>query len=165
MLKKVLITLFLTLFVTACSSSGKLTQTVAPTSVIDHTAYANLSVSTGQDDDAKDFANRLQDRLFGKLVSRKVFTSVNQNDATAKYDLEITISGAKKVSGAARVLFGVFAGSNNVTADVTLTDKNTGEVITTFKAEGKSASHPFSSESGAEDAIREVSEQIVTGLL
>ncbi|MEH6630740.1 MAG: DUF4410 domain-containing protein [Halopseudomonas aestusnigri] len=165
MLKKIGLTLFLSLFITACSSSGKLTQTVKPTSMIDHTATVSLTVSTDQEEAAKDFANRLQDRLFGKLVSRDIFSGVNQNNSEAKYDLEVRISGATKVPTAARIFFGVLAGSNNVTADVILKDKKTGETITTFQAEGKSASHPFSSESGADDAIREVSDQIVTGLL
>ncbi|MFD2206410.1 DUF4410 domain-containing protein [Kiloniella antarctica] len=171
MFKKIVITLFLSLFVFGCSSSGKLTQTSALTSEIDHTATIVLSVSTNKDvseDQAKaaeDFANRLQDRLFGKLVSREVFTGVNQDRTSAKYTLDVHVSGAKKVPTAARIFFGVLAGSNNVTAEVILKEIKTGETITSFQAEGKSAAHPFSSESGADDAIREVSEQIVTGLL
>ena len=57
-----------------------------------------------------------------------------------------------------------FAGSNRLKCNVTLIDQATGQTRTAFQVEGVSASHPMSSESGLDDAVREAVSNMIIAL-
>jgi hypothetical protein len=56
------------------------------------------------------------------------------------------------------------AGSNSLNAAVTLYDQATNTVVTAFDVVGESASHPLSTESGLDDAVREAVSEIMLAL-
>ncbi len=56
------------------------------------------------------------------------------------------------------------AGHNDAQMFVKVVKSDDNQTITEFEVDGTSASHPFSSESGTDDAIREATDQIIKGL-
>lgn len=154
----------------ACSSSGemKVLQPLNETDRIDHTATTVLNVVPAEglqpDEDLRELILTLRGQLFGRLVSDGVFKQVVHEGDPAKYYVRVQVDAADQVSTAARIAFGVFAGSNDLNVRVEVFEKSTDKSIMTFTASGESASHPFSTESEMEDAIREVVNKIILSL-
>jgi hypothetical protein len=147
-----------------CNSSGTLAVSTPKAEPIPVGKVVALSVTSAEDEDSRDAAGRLQNDLFGRLVTEGVFKQVVQAGQPADYRMTVALSGVEKVSQAARIFFGVLAGSNELTADVTLVSATSGAVVERFKVTGESASHPLSSENGIEDAIREAATKTVQAL-
>ena len=143
------------LLVAACSSSGKLNITHEKVGAIGANKTVSLNIVQGADVGSTRVVQRLRSELFGRLVAEHVFSQVVHTNETADYKLDVVVVEGTAVSGAARVLLGVFAGSNRLKCNVTLIDQGTGQTRTAFQVEGVSASHPMSSESGLDDAVRE----------
>jgi hypothetical protein len=162
----------LLIWVNACSSSGSIQiakqKTVAIPSGSTVSLLVTAALSDEADDDAREDANevvhRLKSQLFGRLVSEAVFKQVLQPGEQANYRMDVTVLNAEEVSQGARIMLGVLAGSNKLTASVSLYDQLTDNLITAFEVGGESASHPFSSESDIDDAIREAVDEIILAL-
>lgn len=156
----------------ACSSSGTFTVQEARTGEIDPGSTISVTVdavlppeaTADQIAEADEFAHRLKSELFGRLVSEGVFRHVVQPGEAANYRMEVTITAADEVSQGARIFFGVLAGSNEVTASVTVFEESSGRVFARYDVTGESASHPWSSENDMDDAVREAATQIIDGL-
>jgi Domain of unknown function (DUF4410) len=155
----------------ACSSSGemKILQTLDETHRIDHAATTILKVEPAEglqpDEDLRELILTLRGQLFGRLVSDGVFKQVVHEGDPAKYYVRIQVNDADQVSTVARIAFGVFAGANKLNVRVEVFEESTEKSIMTFTASGESASHPFSTESEMEDAIREVVNKIILSLM
>lgn len=161
-----LLLLTIPMFMAACSSSGKILVTQPPTETVDHKKTVALSVEPGVEQPEAvhiDVANRVRAALFGRLVSDRIFKAVVHKPDPADYTMDIVLQGAREVSTGARIMLGAMAGSNNLHLDVTLRKPNN-QVISAFSVEGNSASHPWSSQSSVDDAIREAVEQIIEAL-
>ncbi|MGH7820434.1 MAG: DUF4410 domain-containing protein [Candidatus Binatia bacterium] len=149
----------------ACSSSGTLTmktpasQGIRPGSTVALSVEATATVS-----EAPKVVSRLRDRLYSKLLSEGIFRTVVPPTEPADYRLEAKLTGAREVSTFARVMLGVMTGPNIAEMSVELRDMASNRVVRAFEVAGHSASHPFSSEAGLEDAVREATEKIVEGL-
>jgi hypothetical protein len=78
--------------------------------------------------------------------------------------MDVKVGGARQVSTGARIWLGAMAGSNNLALDVQVHNRATDQLITAFQVTGNSASRPFSSEAGLDDAIREGVDKIVQAL-
>jgi hypothetical protein len=152
------------LLLAACSSSGTLAVSTPKSEPIPAGKMVALSVTSAGDEDSRDAAERLKNDLFGRLVSEGVFKQVVQTGQPADYRMTVALSGVEHVSQTARILLGVLAGSNELTADVTLVRATNGTVVEKFKVTGESASHPLSGENGIEDAIREAAAKTVQAL-
>ena len=159
-----LLCLSFALLVSACSSSGTLTLKTPKDGSIPQGKVVALKVQAPADQDSQDAANRMRDDLFGRLVAEGVFKQVVQADQPADYRLTMNLSGVEEVSQTARIFLGVLAGSNELKADVTLTDAKSGATVEAFQVTGASASHPLSSQNGIEDAVREAAVKTVQAL-
>jgi len=163
---KILSVVLFTVLLVACSSSGSMQLTQAKTAPIPSGKIVALKVGLAPIPDssysgATEVTRRLKAQLFGRLVSEGAFRQVVQFDEPADYRMEVLLSDTREVSPGARILLGVMAGANSLNASVTLYDQATSSVVTAFDVEGKSASHPFSTESGLDDAIREAIDKIM----
>jgi hypothetical protein len=151
------------LLLTACNSSGTLAVSKPKAEPIPAGKVVALSVTSAEDEDSRDAAGRLQNDLFGRLVTEGVFKQVVQAGQPADYRMTVALSGVEKVSQAARIFFGVLAGSNELKADITLLNAK-GAVVEKFIVTGESASHPLSDENGLSDAVREAATKTVQAL-
>jgi hypothetical protein len=152
------------LVLSACNSSGTLAVSTPKAEPIPAGKVVALSVTSAEDEDSRDAAGRLQNDLFGRLVTEGVFKQVVQAGQPADYRMTVALSGVEKVSQAARIFFGVLAGSNELKADVTLVRAGNGAMVEKFTVTGESASHPLSDENGLDDAVREASTKTVQAL-
>ena len=172
MTKRITVLSFLALvfgMLVACASSGQLKMMQPPTEQIDHNAVTVLTVIPGEglqpDEDLREVILRLRGQLFGRLVSDGIFRQVVHEGERAKYYVRVRVNTAEQVSMAARIMFGVLAGANELDVRVEVFEESSEISIMAFTVSGESASHILSGESEMEDAIREVVDKIILGLL
>lgn len=164
---KLVIVLFVVGLVSACSSSGTLTVTQPKSQGIPPGKTASLSVEPGAAELRpihQEVATRVRDRLFGKLVSEGIFKAVVRVPEPADYSMDVKVRGARQVSTAARMWLGAMAGPNTLSLAVHVQDLKTNRLVTEFDVTGTSAAHPFSSEAGLDDAVREAVDRIAQAL-
>lgn len=153
--------LFAMFLITGCSSKGSLEVYQKSSSPIGVNKSASLELAGYSE---PRISEQLKADLFGRLVSERIFSSVNHGEKSSDYNLNITILSSNTVSPTARIMLGVFAGTNSLKVDVKLYENLTGKLHSNFVASGESAAHPMSSESGLENAVREVVSNIINGL-
>jgi len=164
---KVVFLLLFIAFLPACSSSGKITIQQAKSESIEVGKTVSLSVEPDVENVKavhQDVASRIRERLFGKLVTDRIFKAVAMAPEPADYRMDVKVKGARQVSTGARIFLGTMAGSNNLTADVKVFEFTSNRLITAYQVQGASASHPLSSQAGLDDAIREAADKIIEGL-
>lgn len=165
-IKKVSVMLSL-VFLSACSSSGTLTIKQPLVEQIKNDKTVSILVKTDlkeSDEDSLKAVSGLREKLYATLVSEGIFKSSVLAPNKADYSLEVDVKGVRFVSTAARLAFGVMAGASTIETEVLLKDMATTKVVAEFKADGSSASHPLSSETGPENAVREAAKNIVAAL-
>ncbi len=161
------------LFLTACTSSGEIRIDQPKQNKMSPDSTVALSVSPPEDidqekkfnkEEVEDATRRLQNELFGRLISEGVFKQVFHQGEAADYDMEVSILSADEVSQAARFWFGILAGPNTIAANVALYNQKAKSLVTSFYVAGESAIHPLSSENDIDDAIEELVDKIIFGL-
>jgi hypothetical protein len=160
----VLAALVLVLLVPACGSSGTLTVAQPKTQAIPPGKVAALSVTAEDDADSRNAAARLREILGDRLVAARLFKEVVPAGQPADYRITIALSDVDTVSDAGRILFGVMAGDNELTGDVTVIDVKSGGMVTRFQVTGAAPSTPIEGENGIEGAIRQAAKQTIEGL-
>ena len=169
---RVVVTAAVLFALAACSSSGDVTvrqglsNGIPPGKVVALTV-ANRPIENQSEDDAeegREIQRRLKGQLFGRLVSEGVFKQVVQPGEEADYRMQVMLTSAEEVSQGARIFLGVLAGANSLTATVELFELPADSRIADFSVEGESASHPFSTEAGLDDAVREAVSKIILEL-
>lgn len=168
-MKNFILATIIALFLAGCSSSGTMTIKTPLNEKIPPGKTAALSVGVdsadkANEDDYKEVLSRIRERLYGKLISEGIFKALVLAPEPADYLLDVKVKGARKVSGVSRVMWGVMAGPNVAELSIRLKNTKTEQIISDFDVEGASATHPFSSESGLDDAIREAVNNIAKGL-
>ena len=161
---KLVPTLLALIIVAACSSTGTLEVSQPKTSTIPPGMIVSLKVTSASDEESREVALRLSSELFGRLVSEGIFQQVVQVQQPSQYTLNVQVGDVREVSQGARIFFGVLAGANMLRASVSLYEREPRQLITAFDVEAESASHPFSSEAGIEDAVREAATKIIFAL-
>jgi hypothetical protein len=166
---KIAFLIFVAVVMCACSSSGIITikQPLAEKIRPGKTVSLSVDIDTEEHKKAEDFqevATRIRDRLFAKLPSEGIFKYVVLAPEPADYRMDVLITNARMVSGAARMWGGVMAGHSDAQMSVKVYNLENNQMITYLEVDGTSASHPMSSESTPDDAIREAVNQIVKGL-
>jgi hypothetical protein len=149
---------------TGCSSSAKMTMRQPKAAGIASGHSVALALTSDGDEDSREVAQKVRSSLYGRLVSEGIFKQVVNADQDADYAMDVKLSGVDMVSQGARIFFGVLAGANELTADVTVRDRQNNGTITAFSVSGESAAHPMSSENDMDDAIDEVVTKIVEAL-
>lgn len=165
--RNVVIMLVCGMFLGACSSSGTFTMKQSLVEPINNQKTVSIRVSdkapVSEKEDAKIACSSLQEKLYSRLVSEGLFKSSVIYPNKGDYTLEVDITGVRLVSNAARLMLGVMAGASGVEASVLLRD-DSGKVLTEFHADGSSASHPLSSETGPDNAVNQLATKIAEAI-
>jgi hypothetical protein len=162
------IVLLSVVFLAACSSSGTFTVKQELIEPIDNQKTVSIliksdKISESEKEDAQKACSSLQEKLYSRLVSEGLFKSSVIYPNKGDYSLEVDVLGVRLVSNAARLMFGVMAGASGIEANILLKDE-TGRVLSDFRADGSSATHPLSSESGSDNAVNELASKIAQAL-
>jgi len=157
------------MFLGGCSSTGRkqITQPLESPILTDSTVALSVQAKDGIDADEEEITEAIQilsARLSDRLVSEGIFRQVVQHGESADYRMDVQLIGVSEVSSASRILFGVMAGSNTLEVSTVVYRGNSNDPLTSFTVYGKSAAHPFSSESHMDDAFREVIDEIIPAL-
>lgn len=152
----------------ACSSSGTFTMKQALVEPVDNHKSVSIWVKSdkapeSEKEDANKACSSLQEKLYARLVSEGLFKSSVIHPNKGDYTLEVDVLGVRLVSSTARILFGIMAGASGIEANVLLRDE-TGNILTEFHADGSSATHPLSSESGSDNAVNELATEIAQAI-
>lgn len=160
--------IFSVVVLSACSSSGTFTMKQPLIQPVNNQKTVSILVKSdkvpqGEKEDAQSACSLLQEKLYSKLVSDGLFKSSVIYPNKADYTLEVDVLGVHLVSNTARIWLGVMAGASGIEANVLLKDE-VDKVVTDFHADGSSATHPLSSESGSENAVNQLASQIAQAL-
>lgn len=145
--------------VAGCSTEGRVTPLSGGVALPQAKVWALDVQGCGQVTQCEDIRSSLVGRLIGTGLAERVVSNGQPYDVR----LDVGIERLRSVSGVERVVFGTFAGRNEVMATDRLTDRN-GGTLRTFKVESASAAHPFSGESGLSDAYRQFATDTVSAL-
>jgi hypothetical protein len=156
------------IFLAGCSSSGTFTMKQEMIEPINNQKTVSIWVKSdkvpeGEKEDAKPACSLLQEKLYARLVSEGLFKSSVIYPNKGDYSLEVDVLGVRMVSNAARLWWGIMAGASGIEANVLLRDE-TGKVLTEYHADGSSATHPLSSESGSDNAVNQLATQIAQAI-
>jgi hypothetical protein len=156
------------IFLAACSSSGTFTMKQQMIEPIDNQKTVSIWVKSDkvpedEKEDAKPACSSLQEKLYARLVSEGLFRSSVIYPNKGDYSLEVDVLGVRMVSNAARLWWGIMAGASGIEANVLLRDE-TGKILTEYHADGSSATHPLSSESGSDNAVNQLATQIAQAI-
>jgi hypothetical protein len=158
------IAILLLVAITGCSSTGSRGIVQASKAGIPPGHIATLVVDSAQDPDSLMAADRLRALLMDTLVSEGGVDRIVSENQNSHYDLEVRLVQVRKVSDFSSFMLGVFAGSDEVHADISLFDRRADNVVSRFTANGKGAAHPFSPEKGMGAALAEIQQQVILGL-
>lgn len=154
------------IFLGGCSSTGRkqiiqpLQNPIPPDSTVALSVQAKSDIDADEEEIAEAVQN-LKALLHYRLVSEGIFREVMLHEGLADYRMDIQLLGVSEVSQISRVLFGVMAGSNTLEVSVVLYRENSDAPLASFTVSGKSAAHPYSSEAGMDDTLREVVDEII----
>jgi hypothetical protein len=156
------------MFLAGCSSSGTFTMKQEMIEPVNNQKTVSIWVKSdkvpeGEKEDAKTACSSLQEKLYARLVSEGLFRSSVIYPNKGDYSLEVDVLGVRMVSNAARLWWGIMAGASGIEANVMLRDE-TGKVLTEYHADGSSATHPISSESGSDNAVNQLATQIAQAI-
>ena len=156
------------IFLAGCSSSGTFTMKQEMIEPINNQKTVSIWVKSdkvpeSEKEDANKACSSLQEKLYARLISQGLFKSSVIYPNKGDYSLEVDVLGVRLVSNAARIWWGVMAGASGIEANVLLRDE-TGKVLTEYHADGSSATHPFSSESGPDNAVDQLATQIAQAI-
>lgn len=144
----------------ACSSGGDLkVLSSAPATNLPAQPSVRLVVNAVAKDSGDVLAD-LRAAILGQLMASGRYSKVSAGPEPSDLIITVDIVKYAKVSTAERILAGALAGRNRVGTDVKIVQPSTNVTVKSFEANGESASHPLSSESGLSDAVREVAKQI-----
>ena len=148
----------------ACSTEGRVTPLTSG-GAVPTLAAATWSLNVRGCERSADCED-LRSAIAGRLVGGNLAERIVAAGQPAQLGLTVDVSRVRTVSGAERVFFGALAGRNEVVATAALQDLRgpTQSSLRSFKVESVSAAHPFSGESGIQDAYRQFSTDLVSGL-
>lgn len=159
-----LVLIFILGVVTGCSTTGSFEMHEFIEGKTIKAAVVALIVAP-PNSNGNDVAIQLRGQVATQLLGAGLFKSItDQGDQDADYKISIKLTKIYEVSGVSRVLWGILAGSNKITGDVTVIDVKTGQTVRSFSFHGESAAHPFSGKSDIKDAINKATEEIIKGL-
>ena len=122
--------------------------------------YAVIVNYRGGDADSDRFINDMKANLIARLMGNGLVKGIGTESSCEK-KIEINLDKVEYVTGFQRVMWGVIAGRNRLNGQVNIIDCKTGQPILKFRAEGESASHPFSGEAGSDAAVSSFTQCII----
>ena len=153
----------LSCFLAACSSGGDIkVLSSAPATNLPAQPSVRLIVNAVAPDSGEVLAD-VRAAVLGQLEATGHYSRVSVGPEPSDLVITVDIIKYAKVTTGERILVGALAGRNRVGTNVKIVQSATSVTIKSFEANGESASHPLSSESGFSDAVREVAKQISAG--
>jgi hypothetical protein len=157
----------------ACSASGNLQVVEQKTDLIRNDSTVAIKVDStpdaGDPDEVELGVSRTKQALHTRLSAEGPFDRVVDANGPSDYTMDVVLNEVDEVGGIVQGLFGAFAGSHSVAADVTVTDNASGLVLTSYNARGDSAPKSiFSIGSGEytfDSALQAFGDKVVEGLL
>jgi ABC-type uncharacterized transport system auxiliary subunit len=156
------------LVLAGCASSSGLVKNASPIATNKPVSLDFVLVETSSSlSDLEGGKRLLNDSIIRGLRETSFFASVSGNRADTNsasgIKIRADIKEINKVSDNARVWMGGLAGQARIVVQVTVTDLNSGNLIETFEAEGKSGK---SARAGTtDDAIQRAAEQVVAEIV
>ena len=156
------------LVLAGCASSSGLVKNASPIATNKPVSLDFVLVETSSSlSDLEGGKRLLNDSIIRGLRETSFFASVSGNRADTNsasgIKIRADIKEINKVSDSARVWMGGLAGQARIVVQVTVTDLNSGNLIETFEAEGKSGK---SARAGTtDDAIQRAAEQVVAEIV
>ena len=156
------------LVLAGCASSSGLVKNASPISTNKPVSLDFVLVETSSSlSDLEGGKRLLNDSIIRGLRETSFFASVSGNRADTNsasgIKIRADIKEINKVSDSARVWMGGLAGQARIVVQVAVTDLNSGNLIETFEAEGKSGD---SARAGTTDeAIQRAAEQVVAEIV
>ena len=112
------------------------------------------------DKDSQEVLSDVRVAILGQLQATGTYSKVTVGNEPTDLVMTVDITKYAKVSVGERILAGALAGRNRVGTQMKIVQASNNVTIKSFEADGESAAHPLSSESGLSDAVREVAKQI-----
>jgi len=112
------------------------------------------------DKDSSDVLADVRVAVLGQLQASGSYSKVTVGTEPTDLIMTVDITKFAKVSVGERILAGALAGRNRVGTQVKIVQTSNNATLKSFEADGESAAHPLSAESGLSDAVREVAKQI-----
>ena len=156
------------LVLAGCASSSGLVKNASPISTNKPVSLDFVLVETSSSlSDLEGGKRLLNDSIIRGLRETSFFASVSGNRADTNsasgIKIRADVKEINKVSDSARVWMGGLAGQARIVVQVTVTDLNSGNLIETFEAEGKSGK---SARAGTtDDAIQRAADQVVAEIV
>ena len=156
------------LVLAGCASSSGLVKNASPIATNKPVSLDFVLVETSSSlSDLEGGKRLLNDSIIRGLRETSFFASVSGNRADTNsasgIKIRADIKEINKVSDSARVWMGGLAGQARIVVQVAVTDLNSGNLIETFEAEGKSGD---SARAGTTDeAIQRAAEQVVAEIV
>lgn len=149
----------------ACTATSEVKQIKAQSLAVTPGEAVVLTVVAPPQTEGAQVAGKVRDQLFGKLVSRGKFSQVLAKESPqGKYALKVIIDDVATVSVGVRIIAGVFAGGDELSATVELTDTASGEVQKSFIVKAEAAATWLSSEYGVDSAVGVLTDRIIQNL-
>ncbi len=154
--------LAIAVFLAGCSAEGQLSmQSSAPATNLPPNPSLRLIVNAVAPNSTDQLLD-IRAAIFSQLSATGQYGKVVLDNEPTDLVMKVDITKYAKVTVAERLLVGAFAGRNRVGGEVTITQTATNTVLKSYEADGSSAAHPLSSESGLSDAVREMAKQVVS---
>ena len=156
------------LVLAGCASSSGLVKNASPIATNKPVSLDFVLVETSSSlSDLEGGKRLLNDSIIRGLRETSFFASVSGNRADTNsasgIKIRADVKEINKVSDSARVWMGGLAGQARIVVQVTVTDLNSGNLIETFEAEGKSGK---SARAGTtDDAIQRAADQVVAEIV
>lgn len=154
--------------VAACNQGGQVVSVDRKSAGIPDGKTAALDISASQDQNDPIYAEtatRLRDHLSQELVSYHIFRSVGGASDPSDYRVNVTIEKVYVVPPAARAVTGILAGRNRIDVRVTVKNKVSQKVVSSFSATGFGSGLVVSETGyGLDNPLRQVVKQIIKTL-
>lgn len=161
-LSRIIAPLLIAAVLAACSAEGQMTiQSSAPATNLPANPSLKLVVNAVAPDSTDQLLD-IRSAVFTQLSATGKYSKVVLDNEPTDLVMQIDITKYAKVTVGERLLVGALAGRNRIGGEITVTQTASGTVIKKFEAEGASAAHPLSSESGLSDAVREMAKQVAS---
>lgn len=141
------------LLMTACSAGGKISNLSGQTTVIQPADTWAINVVSNDEDFTQEAKLDIGAAIGSKLLATGLARHIALSGQPADQVLDIHVTHYKRVSAGERLMLGVMAGRNHIDADETVKQKD-GTIEKQFTVNAESASHPYSGESGMDDATQ-----------
>lgn len=162
----------LTLLLGACAATGDIQVTEQKSSTIRPASTVSLEVTAVDVPGDPVLTEQMTDIVKTKLQSSLVgdsspFDSIVGATGAADYAVKVSLSQIEAINKGKQDLLGAFAGTHKLAGTISITDNQSGRLLTTYNAKGESAPKSLFSLLGGytfDDTVNVFNEKVLEGL-